>query len=278
MAVRVAVGDPKAISVKFPDVATGNVSVSVTSAREETTVGPFVAASVGGGIYSYQLIDSMVDAVDDLQLVFTGTVAGVNYTRKEWVEVAGAYYFTVTEARAMGPIDSSFSDEEIERQRTAIEDQIEANCDTSFVARYVEERISGRGQFLRLTQNYILSLIRVTEDSVNVTSSVQLDGRYLWRGSAADWAPGHRNVTGKYESGYDERPPADLRRKAIEATRYTLLRERRQGMPPQAVTIATEAGTLRIAVAGLRQPFGLPEVDAVVLKWARRVAVPIAGT
>lgn len=220
----------------------------------------------------------MVDAVDDLRLDFTGTVAGVNYTRKEWVEVAGAYYFTVTEARAAGQIDSSFTDGEIERQRTAVEDQIEANCDTSFVARYTEERVSGRAQFIRLTQNYILELIEVVEDSVDVTSDAELDGRYLWRGSSAEWSSGHRNVTVKTETGFDERPPADLRRKAIEATRYTLLRERRQGLPPQALTIATEAGTMRLAVAGLRQPFGLPEVDAVVLKWARRTSVPIAGT
>jgi len=278
VAVRVAVGDPRAISVDFPGVATGNVTVSVTSARAGTTVGPFVATSVGAGVYSYQLIDSMVDAVDDLRLVFTGTVAGINYTRKEWVEVAGAYYFEVAEARATGPIDSTFTDEDIRRQRTSVEDQIEANCDTSFVARYIEERVSGRAQFLRLTQNYILSLIEVTEDSVDVTSDAQLDGRYLWRGGGAEWASGHRNVVVKTEVGFDERPPADLRRKAIEATRYTLLRERRQGLPPQAVTIATEAGTMRLAIAGLRQPFGLPEVDAVLLKWARRVAVPIAGT
>jgi len=278
MAIRVAVGDPKAISVNFPGVATGDVNVSITSAREETTVGPFVATSVGGGAYAYQLLSTMVDVVDDLQLVFTGTVDGIDYSRKEWVEVAGAYYFTVTEARAIGPIDSSFSDDDIERQRTAVEDQIEANCDTSFVARYVEERISGRAQFLRLTQNYVLDLIEVAEDSVDVTSAVLLDGRYLWRGGNAEWASGHRNVLVKTEVGYDERPPADLRRKAIEATRYSLLRERRQGLPPQALTIATEAGTMRLAVAGLRQPFGLPEVDAVVLKWAKRVAVPVAGT
>jgi len=278
MAIRVAVGDPKAISVDFPDVATGNVTVSVTSARDETTVGPFVATSVGGGIYSYMLADSMVEAVDELRLVFTGTVNGSTYSRKEWVEVAGAYYFGLTEARAVGRLDATFSDEEIESQRAAVEDQIEANCDTYFVARYVEQRTSGRGQFIRLSENFVINLISVSEDSIDVTSEVELDGRYVWRDSSGDWATGHRNVVFKFEAGYDESPPADLKRKAIHAVRANLLMERRQGLPPQAVTIGTEAGTLRLAVAGLKQPFGIPDVDAVVLKWARRVSVPVAGT
>jgi hypothetical protein len=279
MSTRVAVGDPRVISVKFPDVATGDVSVSVASAREGTTAGPFVATSLGGGNYSYQLIDSMVDAVDDLRLTFTGLVDGINFTRTEWVDVAGAYYFEVDEARSIGPIDPSFTDADIERQRTAVEDQIEANCDTSFVSRYIEQRTSGRGSYIRLSENYILDLISVTEDGVDVTSGVELDGRYVHRNSHnGEWASGHRNVVLKYEGGYDEHPPGDLRRKAIEATRYSLLRERRQGLPAQALTIATEAGTMRMAVAGLRQPFGLPEVDAVVVKWAKRVCVPVAGT
>ncbi len=284
MTVRVAVGDPQAISVDFPGVATGDVSVSVFSTRLETTQGPFVATNVGGGIYSYMLTSSMASLVDELRLTFMGTVAGVAYSRKEWVEIAGAHYFGIAEARAVGRIEATFSDDEIAKQRAAVEDQIEANCDTSFVARYVEQRTAGRGQFIRLSENYVLNLIKAVEDDVDVTSEVELDGRYVWRNptsasvSLGEWSSGHRNVLLKYEAGYDETPPSDLRRKAIQAVRANLLVERRQGLPPQAVTIGTEAGTLRLAVAGLRQPFGIPDIDAVVLKWARRVCVPVAGT
>lgn len=279
MGVRVAVGDPKPITVEFPGVATGDVNVSVISSRNGTTSGPFVATSLGSGLYSYTLTSALVQAVDELRLTFTGTVDGVVYTRKEWVEIAGAHYFTNTEARAIGRLDATFSDKEIEEGRAAVEDQIEANCDTSFVARYVEQTTSGRGEFIRLSEHYVLNLISVTEDGDDVTSGVELDGRYVWRGNTnAEWASGHRNVVLKYEAGYDESPPADLRRKAIQALRSNLLMERRQGLPQQAVTIANEAGTLRLAVAGLKQPFGIPEVDAVVLKWAKRVSVQVAGT
>jgi len=276
MAVRVAVGDPKAISVQFPGTATGDVEVTVVSARDGATAGPFTASSIGSGVYAYTLDASMVEQVDELMVSFTGTVTGVEYTRTEVVQVAGAYYFTVAEARALGPIDASFTDEEIEKQRMAVEDQIEANCDTHFVARFVSESLSGGGEpFLRLTENYILNLIAVTVDSEDVTSSVSLDGRYLWAGTI--WTPGHRNVVAKYESGYQNFPPEDLRRKAIEATRYNLLREKRKGLPNQAVTLGTEIGNLRLAIANLRSPFGYPEVDAVVARWALRVGVPVAG-
>jgi hypothetical protein len=278
VSVRVAVGDPRTISVEFPGVATGNVSVSVYSSRLGLITGPFTATSGGSGVYSHALTADDVEAVDKLRLTYTGTVDGTVYTRTEWVDVAGAYYFTVSEARATGPIDAQFSDADIERMRTAVEDQIEANCDTSFVARFFEESVSGSTQFVRLRENYVLNLVKCLEDGTDVTSTVELDGRFLWRGSLGSWSSGHRNVVVQYEACFDETPPADLRRKAIEATRYGLLREKRQGLPPQAVTLGTDAGTLRLAVAGLRQPFGLPEVDAVVLKWAKRTCVPIAGT
>lgn len=276
MAVRVAVGDGKQVSVAFPSVADGAVTVTVESSRDETTLGPFATTHLGEGVYAYTLQPTMVAAVDVLKLVFSGDVGGYAFKTTQWVDVAGAYYFTTQEARAIGPIAESFSDSDIERHRTAVEDQIEANCDTSFVARFVTERVNGRGQALvRLTENYILRLIECVEDSTDVTSSVDLDGRYLW--ADGTWAVGRRNIAVKYEMGYQEYPPEDLRRKAIEATRYGLNRERRTGMPAQAVTIGTDVGTLRLAVAGLKQPFGIPEVDAVVLEWARSVAVPVDG-
>lgn len=265
--------------MEFPGVATGDVTVSIFNVRADATTGPFVATTSEPGLYSYALTSTLVADVNELQLTFTGTVAGAEYTIVEIVEVAGKFYFEVNEARTEGPIEASFSDADIERMRHAVEDQIEANCDTSFVSRFVVESASGREEFIRLTENYVLELVSVVEEGTNITSEVVLDGRYVWRSSTGGlWPSGHRNIRVMYEAAFQKYPPGDLRRKAIEATRYGLLRERRQGLPPQAVTLGTEAGTLRLAVAGLKQPFGLPEVDAVVLKWAKRVGVPVAGT
>lgn len=275
MSIRVAVGDPRQITVTFPAAATGFVTVSIDSARTGATTGPFTATLVSGSTYGYTLAAGDVAAADDLKLTFSGTVAGVARTLTEYVQVAGGHYFTVAEARSLGPVPASFTDDQIEQQRTAVEDQIEANLNTSMVARLVVEKVNGNGEgFIRLTEPYILGIVKVLADGVDVTADVELDGRYVWAPTAS-WAYGHRNIEVRYEAGYETHPPEDLRRKAIEATRHELLRGNRQGAPAAVLSITTEGYTQRMAIAGLRQPFGLPEVDSVVLKWAKRVGVEL---
>lgn len=274
MPKRVAVGDPRQVTVDFGAAASGSVAVSIEDARNGTTLGPFVATLVSGGEYGYTLTPAQVADVNELTVTFTATVAGVVRSLREVVQVAGAHYFTVGEARSVVGILSTYTDAEVEAARMAVEDQIEANCDTSFVARYGSQGINGSyGPFIRLNEAYILELISVTEDGIDVTSDCTLDGRFVWRSSTATqpWSAGHRNIEVRYEGGYDTSPPEDLRRKAMEATKATLNREAGQGMPTNVLTMGTEVGTLRLAVAGLRQPFGFPEVDAVVSLWAQRV-------
>lgn len=276
MSVRAAVGDPKRVTVSFPGVADDDVAVTVTSARAGTTSDPVSATNEGDGNYSFMLASADVAATDELLVKFSGTVDGVDYERKEQVQVAGAYYFTVSEARNLGPVGSQFTDAQIEAQRMAVEDQIESNCNTYFVSRYVEEKANGGGEnFIRLTEDYVQTLIKVTQDGVDITSSVNQDGRYLW--NASGWSSGFRNIVVQYEAGYDAYAPEDLRRKAIEATRYNLLRELHKGVPTPIAQMTTPEGVMKMIVAGLRQPFGYPEVDAVVLAWARRVGVPVSG-
>ena len=271
MSVRLAVGDPRQIVVTFPSAATGSVTVTIDSARTGATTGPFTATQVSGGTYGYTLTASDVAGTDDLKLTFSGIFTGVTRSITEHVQVAGGYYFHVADARSLGPIPASFTDAQIEAQRTAIEDQIEANLDTSMVARLVTEKANGNGEgFVRLSEPYVLRLVKVLVDNVDVTADVQLDGRYVWAPTTT-WNYGHRNIEVRYETGYAEYPPDDLRRKAIEATRHELLRGNRQGTPAAVLSITAEGYTQRMAIAGLRQPFGLPEVDSVVLKWAKRV-------
>jgi hypothetical protein len=158
----------------------------------------------------------------------------------------------------------------------AVEDQIEMNCHgTSFVKRFVTEKFNGNTaeNFVRLTKPYVQALYKVLQDGADVTASCTLDGRFVWRDSG--WDYGHQNVEVKYEGGFQAYPPEDLRRKSIEATRYGLMRERRTGMPSNVISLGTEVGVARFALAGMKQPFGLPEVDAVVLKWMQAVGMPL---
>lgn len=271
MSIRLAVGDPRQITVTFPAAATGAVTVTIDSDRSGASTGPFTATQVSGGTYGYTLTSADVAAPDDLKLTFSGTVSGVARSLVEHVQVAGGYYFTVAEARSLGPIAASFTDDQIERMRTTVEDQIETNLNTYMVSRLVVQKANGNGEsYIRLDEPYIQNLVSVLADGVDVTADVNLDGRYLWAPTTS-WAYGHRNIEVRYEAGYRDHPPEDLRRKAIEATRHELLRGNRQGAPAAVLSVTAEGWTQRMAVAGLRQPFGLPEVDAVVLKWARRI-------
>ena len=275
MGVRIAAGQPRQVTVQFPDDAT-NVQVTIASARNGTVSMPVPATNVGGGVWGYTLDYADVRDPDKLTLTFTGEVGGNPYQVRSDVDVAGSHYFTLEEARSIGGISSSTSDAEIESARFSVEDQIEANCDTSFVSRLVVEELSPNPDepFVRLTEAYILRVVSVEDRGVDITDEVVVDGRYLWR-EPRRWSPGLRSVRVVYEAGWSETPPEDLRRAAINATRYRLLEEARVGTPSNVVTIGTDVGTVRMAVASLKAPFGVPEVDAVVLRWAQKVGADL---
>lgn len=273
MGVRIAAGQPRQVTVQFPETAT-NVQVTTTSARNGTVSAPVPATNVGGGVWGHTLTYADVQDPDKLTLTFTGEVGGNPYQVRSDVDVAGSHYFTLEEARSIGGISSSISDAEIESVRCSVEDQIEANCDTSFVPRLVVEELSPNpGEpFVRLTEAYVLRVVSVEDHGVDITDEVVVDGRYLWR-EPRGWSPGLRSVRVVYEAGWSESPPEDLRRAAINAARYRLLEEARVGTPSNVITIGTDVGTVRMAVASLKAPFGVPEVDAVVLRWAQKVGV-----
>lgn len=273
MGVRIAAGQPRQVTVQFPETAT-NVLVTTTSARNGTVSAPVPAANIGGGVWGHTLTYADVQDPDKLTLTFTGEVGGSPYQVRLDVDVAGSHYFTLEEARSIGGISSSVSDAEIESVRCSVEDQIEANCDTSFVSRLVVEELSPNpGEpFVRLTEAYVLRVVSVEDHGVDITDEVVADGRYLWR-EPRGWSPGLRSVRVVYEAGWSETPPEDLRRAAINAARYRLLEEARVGTPSNVITIGTDVGTVRMAVASLKAPFGVPEVDAVVLRWAQKVGV-----
>lgn len=265
MTTRVAVGDPRTVAVVFPAAATGNVSVDVYSELTGDT-DALVATHVGvGGDYSLAMTSAMVAEVDRLTFTFTGIFAGIERSLHEVVEVAGAHYFTVAEARTIGKIASTFTDAQIEAERISVEDQIERKCDTTLVGRFVSETHRGTESALqRLGHRDVLRVIYASIDGTEVTDEVDTSGgRYLMRDSG--WL-GQVNV--RYVRGHMTYPPGDIKEAAISACRYGLLRHNRQGMPAQAITMSTEVGTVRMAVAGPRAPFGIPEIDAIVMALA----------
>ena len=74
------------------------------------------------------------------------------------------------------------------------------------------------------------------------------------------------------EQAFDE-VPDDLYGAMLVAIRARLLSDRTQ-IPDRAVSITNEFGNVQLSTAGINRPFGIPDVDAVVLGWAERLAAP----
>lgn len=273
--VRAIVGDPQPVQASFPAVADGDVLVTVTREDGTELAAGVVATDDGDGAYSFSLTSAMVARVDELTLVFSGAFSTIERTRTVYCQVAGSHYFEVSEVRELPLLDASYTDAMIIARRMAVEDQIEENCGfTAFVPRYAVERISadqwGSTTGLHLKDPWILEILSVTDDGEVIDpSEYSLNGRNLSR--PAGWTYSPAGVVVRYVKGYSRYPAEDLRTAALEATRSTLLKQRRTGAAPQATQLTTEVGTLQIAIAGLRRPFGIPEVDAVVLNWAESV-------
>src|SRR5690606_34785330 len=176
--------------------------VTIASARNGTVSTPVPAANVGGGVWGHTLDYADVKDPDKLTLTFTGEVGGNPYRVRSDVDVAGSHYFTLEEARSIGGIRSSPSGAEIASARYSVEDQIEANCDTSFASRLAVEELSPNpGEpCVRLTEAYALRVVSVEAHGVDITDEVVVDGRYLWR-EPRRWSPGLRSVRVVYEAG-----------------------------------------------------------------------------
>src|SRR5690554_5338005 len=97
MGVRIAAGQPRQVTVEFPDAA-ANVQVTIASARNGTVSTPVPATNVGGGVWGHTLDYADVKDPDKLTLTFTGEVGGNPYRVRSDVDVAGSHYFTLEEA------------------------------------------------------------------------------------------------------------------------------------------------------------------------------------
>lgn len=192
-------------------------------------------------------------------------------------------YFTTAELRDLPDMDDEerFPDARLEAAHDWIVSIIERECDTSFIATSVTETLNGTGiEPLMLTSAYVQSVQSVTVDGVSVTAPVLADMNIqhgmLYYGDGTTWSNASRgNVTVTYTAGYSTTPPADLKEAALRAARNWLLtNDAWSGKDTRVTAITNEYGNMQLSVAGPDRPTGLPEVDATIMAWARKVRVP----
>ena len=193
-------------------------------------------------------------------------------------------YFTTAELRALPDMDDAtrFPDARLVAAHDWIAAIIERECGTSFVEVARTETVNGSGRdVLFLSDPYVRSVTALSVDGVAATvdevASIFVQNGALYYSTGAYWPATTRgNVTVSYTSGYATSPPADLKQAALRAARnWVLTTDSWSGVDTRATSITNEYGNVNLAVASADgRPTGLPDVDATITAWARRVRVP----
>lgn len=190
-------------------------------------------------------------------------------------------YFTLAELRALPDLEEH-DDDRLEEAHDWIAGIVERECETSFVVRTVTaERTTGSGLCaLRLKDPYVRSVTAVTVDGVVYSApelaALYLEDGYLEQPIGTVWSDATRgNVTVTYTAGYATAPPADLKQAMMRGARnWVLTNAAWSGKDSRATSINNEYGNIQLMVATVDHPTGLPDVDATIMAWARKVRVP----
>lgn len=197
-------------------------------------------------------------------------------------------YFTTAELRALPDLvgaETRFPDERLVEAHDWIVAIIERECGTSFIETTVtDERVTGSGvNGLALANPYVRTVTSVTVDDTAYTEpeveAIVLEAGFLYLDNYSTWPTTTRgNVTVSYTYGYSTTPPADLKQAALRAARNWLLTmDTWSGADTRATSISNEFGNMQLSVPGEGRPTGIPDVDAVIMGWARRVRVPVVA-
>lgn len=188
-------------------------------------------------------------------------------------------YFTLTELNALPNMgEGRYTDARKEAAAAYVVGIIERVVKTSFIARTVtDERYDGGSYGILLKKPHVLSVTSATENGVAVTDTLRVSSGILRRFSSATattparWSSGIDNITVTYEAGYTSTVPADIKEAALLATRWRLIASNSNSDMNARQTSMTNdmGGTTSYAVAGVERPTGYPEVDAVIMGYAR---------
>jgi hypothetical protein len=190
----------------------------------------------------------------------------------------GVPYFTPEDLRdAYEPLTvDRYSDEKLTRAHDAVVATIERVCHTSFVTRtYTDTRFADGTRLHALDAAYVQEIVSVTVDGILVESGVQLQpGDTLLRDRP--W-PSGQTVAVTYRAGATATCPADLKDAGMEAARQRLLERNTAGVPSRALSITNEFGNVNLASASADRPFGIPDVDAVIIGYRNEYRVPVTA-
>ena len=246
-------------------------SATVTIVRDDGTsvVADQPAVDEGTGRFRFRLTPAHTAQLDLLRVRWTATVEGSAQTIETLVEVCGGVFFSMAEARALGPKSlgdaAKYPAERILAARTMAEQALEDAGGVAFVPRYARERRDGSGSArVRLSRRRVravrsLKIAGAALSSAELAEVVPHASRFLYR--PAGFPAGVSNVDVAYEHGHDA-PPLRAGPGVLALAKRLLV----EGpFDDRATSLTTNAGTFTYVTPGVRGAvFDIPELNALV--------------
>ena len=259
----------------------GSVTVTVTSDTGATLATGSASEDGSTHVYSYSLTTAATAAID----LLTVTWASASETITTHVEVVGGFYFDLADLRAMNDISgqtTKYPTDSLRRARDWIEDIIDGTVNAPFVRRYFRDQFNWTPNLV-LRQPYGRALLSMSVNGTAVSGgdlaalTIDSSGRIV---TAATGVQSYRTglVDIRYEAAVMDSCPADLREVALQAARWHLIAtDGQSGIPSRATSITNEFGNVNLTTASKDRPTGIPDVDAVILNYAKQYRIPGIG-
>jgi hypothetical protein len=258
-------------------------STSVTVALVDANGVPVTsgAATAEGNAYSFPLPPQA--QLTELTATWTGTIDGNAVVEVDQVEIVGAHYWSIAEARASDATLANaqkYPAADLLATRVEVEQECERICGRAFVPRYRRAVLDGTGttelllpdpdvrriRAVRLAPRVDRPFVALTE--AQLAALVERGDRVLRRVDGSVWTEGYANVVVEYEHGMNA-PPTDLLRATKQRLRHRLNMQM-SAIPDRAVSYSTEGGaTYRLSTPDAYST-GIPDIDAVYSGWSLR--------
>ncbi len=281
-----------------PTDSGSTVTVAVTDANSTAvTSGNASSAGVGTGSYLFALPGQ--SALKQLDVAWSASILATSVVQVDDVEIVGGFFFSLAQGRAS---DASLADTvkypttDLDAARLQTEEECELICDRTFVPRYARVVVDGSGETDLLlphpdpdrtvegagvrTIRRVSMAPRADETFVDFTTAEKAalkvtDDGLLQRLDGNSFTAGFKNVVVEYEYGWDS-PPAEL----VQAT-LTRFRSRlnmnKSAVPDRASSFTANAGGTYRLTLPTAYSTGIPAVDAVYARYARRDGVGPGG-
>lgn len=274
---RTLVGVDYPVTVDFADPVTetptapdGPVTASIVNSNGDVVAeGP---ATLDGP--EATLVLPAAEAPDTFHAVFVGAVAGRSVTVKAVTYAVGARYFTVADVRGL---NAKFADtskypvERIRELRDWFEVTFETFVEAPLVPRgYASTYLTDGSRRVKLWTTYLRDVAAVHVDGVAVTGWTYADGVLTLPEPVAARTP----VRVLETVGVFAHAPGDVVEAGLATVRSRLTETAAGLLSGRETGIDSDAGRFTLAVAGVRRPFGIPEVDGLALRYKNALAVP----